>query len=290
MSSIDQISGHTHLITLIGNPTSHSLSPAMHNRSFELLGIDAVYLCFDVENDSLGTVVSALKAMDGWDGGNVTMPCKQAIIEHLDRLDEAAELMGAVNVLKKADGKVIGYNTDGRGFMVNLQKHGVKAAGARMVLLGPGGAGGAIMTQAALDGVAHIDVFARAGGASFDHAQILSKRIVDRTSCEIELCDMADEITLHARVQEADILVNATPIGMGDASDNTPVPADMLRPGLAVADAIYFPRETRLIQEARACGCAVVPGLGMLIEQAAAGEAIWYDAQMPVSEIERLLF
>jgi len=287
---INGTSGQTRLITLLGNPTGHSLSPAIHNLSFQLLRIDAEYRAFDVDNEGLGEIVDELRAADHWDGGNVTMPCKQAIVEHLDGLDEAAELIGAVNVLKKTDGKIVGYNTDGRGFMVNLVKHGVNVLGSRMVLLGPGGAGSAILVQAALDGVAHIDVFARAGGESYRHAQELIDRVRVCTSCEIELHDMSDAAALKACIQDADVLVNATPIGMGDGCAETPVPPDFIKPGMVVADAIYHPRETQLIIDARARGCNAVPGLGMLIEQAAASEAIWYGVQMPIDQIERELF
>ena len=290
MLNIHETNGHTRLITLIGNPTGHSLSPAIHNLSFQLLGIDAEYRAFDVDNEALGEIVDELRAADRWDGGNVTMPCKQAIIEYLDGLDEAADLIGAVNVLKKTDGKVVGYNTDGLGFMVNLVKHGVNAPGSRMVLLGPGGAGSAILVQAALDGVAHIDVFARAGGESYCLVQELADRVRARTSCEIELHDMSDAAALKACIQDADLLVNATPIGMGDGCAETPVPPDFIKPGMVVADAIYHPRETQLIIDARARGCNAVPGLGMLIEQAAASEAIWYGVQMPIDQIERELF
>ena len=290
MLSTHETNEDTRLVTLIGNPTGHSLSPAIHNLSFQLLGIDAEYRAFDVDNDDLGEIVDELRAADHWDGGNVTMPCKQAIIEHLDELDEAAQLIGAVNVLKKVDGKIVGYNTDGLGFMVNLAKHGVNASGSRMVLLGPGGAGSAILVQAALDGVAHIDVFARAGGESCCLVRELADRVRARTSCEIELHDMADATALKACIQDADLLVNATPIGMGDGCAETPVPPDFIKSSMVVADAIYHPRETQLIIDARARGCNAVPGLGMLIEQAAASEAIWYGAQMPIDQIERELF
>jgi len=291
MAADRAISGRTHMVCLLGNPTGHSLSPAIHNLSFELLGIDTAYLCFDVDNGNLGTIVAAFRSMDNWDGFNVTMPCKQAIIEHLDELDDAAELIGAVNVVSKSDdGKVIGHNTDGAGFMASLSQRGVSAKGARMVLLGPGGAGSAILAQAALDGVAHIDVFARAGGESYRHAQELIDRVRVCTSCEIELHDMSDAAALKACIQDADVLVNATPIGMGDGCAETPVPPDFIKPGMVVADAIYHPRETQLIIDARARGCNAVPGLGMLIEQAAASEAIWYGVQMPIDQIERELF
>ena len=293
MSSINEIcetTGNTHVLTLLGSPTGHSLSPAIHNLSFQLLGIDAVYRCFDVEDGELGEIIGKLRAAENWDGGNVTMPCKQAIIEHVDGLDETAELMGAVNVLKRTGSMIIGYNTDGRGFMTSLVKHGVEIPGSRMVLLGPGGAGSAILVQAALDGVAHVDVFARAGGKSHHQAEELISRVVAHTACEIELHDMADAADLKTCIQKSDILVNATPVGMGASNGESPVPADFLKPGMVVADAIYHPRETRLIVDARERGCVAVPGLGMLLEQAAAGEAIWYGVQMPIEEIERALF
>ena len=285
-----RISGHTRLISLLGNPTSHSMSPATHNLSFELLGVDAVYLCFDVEPEDLGTIISALKAMDSWDGSNVTMPCKQEVIQYLDGLDDAAELMGAVNVVKYTDGKTVGYNTDGLGFVNNLRKHGVNPEGKRMVLLGPGGAGSAILVQSALEGASKIDVFARAGGKSYTQAQGLIERVVAKTGCEIELHDINDTDALAACINAADILTNATSVGMGDGCADTPVSPDLIKPGMVVADAIYHPRETQLIQDAKDKDCITVPGLGMMIEQAAAGEKIWYDVQMPIEEIERQLF
>ena len=290
MAESDRISGHTRLISLLGKPTSHSMSPATHNLSFQLLGVDAVYLCFDVEPENLGVVIEALKVMDSWDGSNVTMPCKQEVIKYLDGLDAAAELMGAVNVVKYADGKATGYNTDGRGFMANLRKHGVQAEGARMVLLGPGGAGSAILVQAALDGVAHLDVFARVGGKSYNNAQGLIDRVIAKTGCHIVLHDINDNEDLAVCIQGADILVNATSVGMGEGSTETPIPTDLIKDGMVVADAIYHPRETQFILDAKAKGCTTVPGLGMMIEQAAAGEQIWYDVEMPIEEIERQLF
>lgn len=284
------VSGRTHLVCLLGNPTEHSLSPAMHNLSFELLGIDAVYVCFDVQNEDLGSIVAAFRVMESWDGFNVTMPCKQAIIPYLDELDAAAKLIGAVNVVKKSDGKIVGFNTDGKGFIVNLAKHGVQVSGSRMVLIGPGGAGSAIMAQAALDGVSHIDVFARAGGVSHKAALELAERVMAATDCSIALHDLADSSKMGSCIQNADILVNASSVGMGEQNDETPVPAELIKSGMAVADVIYHPRETRFIRDAKVRGCLTVPGLGMLIEQAAVGESIWYDVQMPIEEIERRLF
>lgn len=293
-----QISGETRFVCLLGNPTGHSLSPAMHNLSFKLIGLDAVYTCFDVKNDDLGAIVAAFKAMERWDGFNLTMPCKQAIIPHLDGLDQAAQLIGAVNLVKKVDGQALGFNTDGVGFMANLRNSGVRVKGARMVLLGPGGAGSSILAQAALDGVAHLDVFARAGGASYRKALDLAKRVEAQSNCSVRVHELPGahdasscrEDDLKDCIQAADILVNASPVGMGEGCVDSPVDASFIKPGMVVADAIYHPRETQLIRDARERGCTVVPGLGMLIEQAAAGEFIWYGVRMPVAEIEKHLF
>ena len=290
MAASTQISGETRFTCLLGNPTGHSLSPALHNLSFELLGIDAVYLCFDVDSADLGAIVEAFRAMERWDGCNVTMPCKQAIIPYLDGLDEAAELVGAVNVVKKEGTRAVGCNTDGVGFVASLAEQGVNVAGKRIALLGPGGAGSAIAVQAALDGASHIDLLARAGGRSFAAAEELAGRLGKRTGSSVAVRDMADEDALRSSIELADILVNATPVGMGEGCDESLVPPRLLHEGLVVAEAIYHPRKTRLIRDAEAAGCVAIPGLGMLIEQAAAAEAIWYGVRMPVAQVRARLF
>lgn len=291
MSFANHIDGRTRLITLLGSPVQHSASPAIHTLSFRKLGLNAVYLAFDVQPEGLSAAIGALRIMEGWDGSNVTMPCKQAVISLLDELSPAARLMGAVNVIRKeASGRLTGHNTDGAGFMQNLLKHGANPKGAHMTLLGPGGAGSAILVQAALDGVAHIDVFAREGGASYLHARGLIARVKASASCEIELHDITDKDALLSAVAHSDILANATNVGMGETCTETPVPADMVRPGMIVADAVYLPRETQLIRDAAARGCTVVPGLGMLLQQAAEGERIWYGVDMPTDEIAAQLF
>ncbi len=288
MGEKQRISGHTHLISLLGSPVEHSGSPASHNLSFEHLGIDAVYLAFDVKEDGLEAALAAMRALDGWDGSNVTMPCKRAVIPFLDKLDPAAELMNAVNVIAKKDGELIGYNTDGVGFMTNLRNHGVTDKGATMTLLGAGGAGSAVLTQAALDGVATIHVFVRFTGNSYEHAKDLAGRVAERTDCDIQLHDLANQEDLKACIQASSILTNATSVGMGENSEESLVPVEFLHEGLAVADVIYFPRTTRLIRDAQAAGCVAVPGLGMMIEQAAAGEKIWYGVDMPTDEVAKL--
>ncbi|MEF2656050.1 MAG: shikimate dehydrogenase [Eggerthellaceae bacterium] len=290
MSQRSAISGHTHIISLLGSPIRHSMSPATHNLSFEKLGVDSVYVVFDVTESDLPQIVQAMKHMDGWDGSNVTMPCKQAIIPLLDGLSESAELMGAVNVLKKEDGKIIGHNSDGIGFMNNLRKHGVNTSGETMTLIGPGGAGSAIVVQAALDGAKKVHVFAREGGPSYTRSTTLLPRVAEKTGCELILHAFEDKEAMKQAIAESDVLVNATPVGMGAESLESPVPAEFITPEIVVADAVYHPRMTKLLTDAEAKGCTIVGGIGMMIEQAATGEEIWYDVEMPTQEILDELF
>lgn len=285
------ISGHTHLISLIGKPTDHSMSPAIHTYSFARCGIDAVYLAFDNEREAIPDILDAMRQSEGWDGANVTMPYKQAVVEHLDGLSQGAEIMGAVSVIvKDENGNLIGHNADGAGFLGNLRKHGVEPAGKVMTLLGPGGAGGAILVQAALDGVKKLNVFARRNGKSYQRAQELIEKTREASGCDISLHAFEDVDDLKACISESDILANATNVGMGEGCTDTPVPAEYLRSDLVVADAIYLPVRTQLLQDAEAAGATAITGLGMLVEQGAVGERIWYGIEMPVDDVIERFF
>lgn len=279
------ISGHTHLISLLGTPIRHSASPVTHSVSFELTGVDAVYLAFEATPDDLPDILSAMRRMGGWDGSNVTMPNKQAVIPYLDGLSDAAALIGAVNVIEKTEeGKLIGHNTDGAGFMKNIAKYGVVPEESTFTLIGPGGAGSAIMVQAALDGVKTVYIFARENGPSYKHAQTLIEPVKEQTGCDFILHPYEDKEAMKAAIEESNVLVNATPVGMGEGSTESAVPAEFIKPGMVVADAVYFPLHTQLLQDAEAKGCTVVTGIGMMNEQAAIGEEIWYGIDMPLDK------
>lgn len=291
MSERTKISGHTHLISLLGSPIRHSMSPATHNLSFEKLGVDSVYVVFDVQRDDLPSIIAAMKRMDGWDGSNVTMPCKQAIIPLLDGLSDSAELMGAVNVLKKEeDGRIIGHNTDGTGMMQNIRNHGEKIEDKTITVVGPGGAGSAVLVQAALDGAKRVHVFAREGSPSYVRSTILLPRVQEKTGAEMILHAFENKEEMKEAIAESDILINATPVGMGDSAGQTSVPAELIKEGMVVADTVYHPRTTQILKDAKAKGCKVIGGIGMMIEQAASGEEIWYGAKMPTQEILDELF
>lgn len=291
------ITGHTHMVAMIGSPVEHSASPATHSLAYKKLGIDAVFLVFDVTEPDLPNVIGAFRAMKGWISTTVTMPLKQAVIPYLDELSDEARLIGSVNMItKESDGRLVGHNTDGKGFMNNLEKNGVTVKGATMTLVGPGGAGSAIFVQAALDGVARLDVFAREGGKSYRHALLLKENIEkalkdkvdkskDTTNCQITIYSLENKDQLKQSISESDILANGTNIGMGEGNNETPVAQDLLRPGMVVADVIYAPIETQLLKDAKALGCKTFNGLGMLDEQAVVADKIRFGVEIPIKEI-----
>ena len=280
------ITGKTHLVAIVGRPVTHSVSPATHSLAYKKTGIDSVFLAFDIGAEDLEAVVAAFRVMNGWDSITVTMPCKQAIMKYLDGLSPEAELAGAVNVVKKeSDGRIIGYNADGAVFINNLLNHGVKIAGSTITLLGPGGAGSAILAQAALDGAARIDAFARKGGSSFNHAKELKHKIEDKTQCIVNIYPFEDENQLKKSISNSDILANCTNIGMGIGNTETPIPPDFIKPGMVVAEVINTPRETQLLLEAKKLGCKTYSGLGMNDQQSVVADKIRYDIEIPIEEV-----
>lgn len=282
------ISGRTKLVGLVGSPISQSMSPAMHTASFAKLGLEAVYLGFDVQKDQLENVVKGLAEL-GAVGYNVTMPCKTYIGEYLDELSDAAKLMGAVNTVVVRDGKSIGYNTDGAGFTKNMRLLGVDPEGKVATVIGAGGAGSAVFTQLALEKATEIRVFNRKD-AFWDKTEDRIAGIAQATGVKISLHDLADRDDLRESIAQSDVLVNATRVGMVPNVDECLVDEDMLHDGLFVADTVYEPHETKLIKMAKAHGLVVGPGLGMLLQQAALGEKIWFDVDMPVDYIADTFF
>lgn len=285
MGEKQRISGHTQLVALIGSPVEHSKSPAIHNLSFEKIGCDAAYVCLEVKPEDCETALAGMKHMGGFAGANVTMPCKQAVIPFMDELSDSAELIGAVNCIKIDDGKAIGHNTDGMGFMEMLRQEGVTIEGSTFTLTGPGGAGSAILVQAALDGAKEIFVFARGGGHSYKDAEERIPRIIERTGCKITLHKLEDLEDYRECIAASDVFINATNVGMGEGNTDTPLPAEFIKEGLVVSDTIYFPAKTQLLLDAEAKGCKAINGEGMLLYQAAVGEKIWFDVDMPIDYV-----
>lgn len=279
--------GSTNLICLLGSPVSHSISPAMHNTAFDALGLDFSYMAFDVSKEDLPTAVEGLKKINCCNF-NLTMPLKTAIIPLLDEIDEAAELAQSVNTCVCQDGKLVGYTTDGIGFLQSMKDCGIKYAGTTITILGAGGAATSIITQAAMEGVEKINIFKRKN-ASFQKVVDFADRLTKSTNCDLFVYDMEDMDILNFSLQESDILINSTNVGMGD-DDRSLVPKEFLHPGLTVCDVIYHPAETRLLKDAKACGCKTMNGKYMLLYQGAAAFKLWTGKDMPIDLIKETCF
>ncbi|MCB1334292.1 MAG: shikimate dehydrogenase [Roseivivax sp.] len=289
VSMPSRITAKTAVIGLLGSPIRHSRSPVMLNSVYEAMGLDFVYVAFDVGADRAQEAAAAVRTL-GLRGANVTMPLKRAILPHLDRLSPAAELAGAVNVIVNDAGALTGHLTDGAGFMASLAEARVHHAGRHMVVLGAGGAGMAVAIQAALDGVGAITVFNRRD-AFFDVAQALVTKLQGRVDCPVTLQDLDDRQALGRAIGAADILVNATPIGMDGSEGQMALPdASLLGPQLVVCDLIYVPKETHLLKEAARRGCRTVSGIGMQLYQAVPAFKLWTGHDMDLNVARAALF
>lgn len=285
----DRITGTTVLTGLLGSPVAHSISPLMHNASFEALGLDYAYLCFDVGTDRLKEAVEGLRAI-GARGWNLTMPDKNLMCQLADKLSPASEISGAVNTIVNDDGVLTGYTTDGTGYMRAAEEAGFPLPGKVMTLLGGGGAATAILVQAALDGMKEIRVFNRKS-PTFDRLSAIAVQLNRRTDCLVTVHPLEDTEDLRASIADSDILTNATNIGMAPHTDACPIPdASFLRPELIVSDIIYNPRQTKLLQMASEIGCPFFNGLYMLLYQGAASFELWTGRKMPVELIKEKYF
>lgn len=282
------ISGSTRLICLLGSPVAHSISPAMHNASFQYHGLDYAYLAFDVGEERLASVVEALKVMNVR-GFNLTMPDKNRMCSLCDRLSPAAEISGSVNTVLNENGLLTGYTTDGIGYMKACEDAGFDIIGKKMTLFGAGGAAMAILVQAALDGVREISLFTR--DPEREHTLRIVSALQERTDCKIQLFSYTDEAILRRELSDSQILTNATNLGMAPHEDGCILPdASFLHKDLIVSDIIYNPKKTRLLQMAEEAGCPHFNGLYMLLYQGAEAFRIWTGKEMPVDLIKEKFF
>jgi len=285
-----RISGKTGLLGLIGSPVGHSGSPAMYNYCFEKLGLDYAYLAFDIKVDEVEKAIEAIKTFR-MRGCNVTMPCKNETVKYMDELSPAARIIGAVNTIVNEDGRLIGHITDGKGFVDNLRDHGVEIAGKKIIVCGGGGAAAAIQVQCALEGAREIAVF-NIKDAFFERTLQLAEKIrQEKPECIVNVYDIADIEKMREEIASSDILANATIVGM-KPMDNESVVKDvtMYRPGLVVVDAVYNPKETKMLREAKAAGCTCIDGQGMLVWQGAEAFKLYTGQEMPVQEVKELFF
>ena len=278
-----KIDGYTRLAAVVANPIKHSISPFIHNRAFEATNTNGVYLAWEVEATDLAETVANIRRYQMF-GINLSMPYKEQVIPYLDQLSEEARLIGAVNTVVNRDGTLIGYNTDGKGFFKSLPSF--KISGKRMVLLGAGGAAKAILAQAILDRVSQISVFVRS--SSMEKTRPYLEKIQNATGFRVDLFALEDVQNLQDSITQADLLVNATSVGMDGSSQ--PIPTSIVLPEkLLVADVIYQPFETPFLKWAKEQGNQSINGLGMLLYQAAEAFELWAGKEMPTDQIWELL-
>jgi shikimate dehydrogenase len=257
---------------LIGNPVGHSLSPSMHEAGYEALGIDARYVTLEPAPDDVGAAIEGATAL-GVAGLNVTIPFKQDVLDHVEPDDLAARI-GAVNTVDFSGDRPTGHNTDAAGVLRAFERHDVDVAGRQAVVVGAGGAGRAAAFALA-DAGADVSIANR----TVDNAHDLADDVPGATGHGLD--------ALGELLADADVLVNATSVGMQE--DATPVPAEALHGDLAVLDAVYRPLETRLLRDAAAAGATSIDGAWMLLFQGVESFERWTGEDAPVDEMNRAL-
>lgn len=261
-----KISGTTKITGLYGYPVEHSLSPAMHNSAFEYLGLDYCYVTFPVKPELLGEAVKAIPALD-LKGVNVTVPHKENVIPFIDAVSDEVRFIGAVNTIQNSGGRLVGHNTDGRGFMESLAEAGIHVEGRSVLIIGAGGACRAISYYLS-DKAEKLRIF------DIDEAKV-GKLVRDLRTIRhnVSIAERPDDI------EGVDIIVNATPLGLKE-TDRAPLDLSLLDEKMTVCDLIY--KKTPLLMAASRKGCRVLDGLGMLLHQGVLAFEIWTGIKPPV--------
>ncbi|WP_249029749.1 shikimate dehydrogenase [Tannockella kyphosi] len=281
------ITGHTRLFGIVARPIRHSFSPMMHNRAFDVLGLDNIYLAFEIEDNDLASAIQGFRAL-GVQGANISMPFKQAIIPYLDELDISAKLCNAVNTIVLKDNKYIGYSSDGYGFMESLRDQGIDLVDKKLMVAGSGGAALAIIAQASLDKVGEIIIYKRRVEEQAFIDQI--KVIQDYTNAHIEIKNIEDQESLKQDLVSTTVFVNATSVGMAPNSDASIIlDSSYFHKGLCVVDIIYNPLETKLLKQAKQAGAKTMNGKPMLLFQGARAFELFTGQKMPIEEIKKLM-
>ena len=263
-------------VGIVGYPIRHSISPIFQQAALDHYSLDAIYQAWEVTPDSLPRFVEELRSPDSW-GVNVTVPHKEAVLAHLDEVDEWARMAGAVNTVVKQSCRLSGHNTDGLGFLRALEEWGgTTPEGLRALIIGAGGSAKAVALALAGRGVATISIANR----TLPRAELLAELIRER-GASIEAIPLSDLAEAAAR---SDLVVNCTTLGMvhGPAENASPLLAGDIAPSTLVYDLVYTPPETPLLREAAKAGAATLGGLPMLVYQGAASFELWTGLSAPV--------
>ncbi|CAH2212940.1 shikimate dehydrogenase [Tepidibacter aestuarii] len=282
----NMINGSTKLACLIGQPVEHSFSPNIHNCLFEKYNINSKYMCFDVDKDSLKDAIMAIKALK-INAANVTIPHKVDIMNYLDDIDTNARLIGAVNTIKNDNGKLIGYNTDGIGFVNSVLDKGYEIKDKKVMILGAGGAARSIAVEIASNNAKFIEIRNR----SIDKAQNITNTIKENFKSIVKTGDISIS---KEDLENIDILINTTSLGMSPDVDKLPIDKTIkLDKEILVCDIVYNPKETRFLKWAKENNLDTLGGIDMLINQALEAFYIWTGVRPDreyLSQVEELRF
>ncbi len=281
------IDGRAVVYCIIGHPVAHSYSPVIQNAALRGLGLNSVYVPFDPAPENLAEAVAGLRAL-GIAGANVTVPYKEAVMPYLDELAETALLYGAVNTIVNRQGRLIGYNTDGPGFIKDLQKdQDFDPSQGSALILGAGGAARAVVMALAQAGCPELALVNR----HRERAQALAEAVLDKTGLRARVLNWdAGDRDLADFARQAALVVNTTPLGMsGQGGGDWPLPDGLPGSGQLAYDLVYNPPVTPFITRAAGNGAAVANGLGMLLHQGAIALEAWTGLPAPLAIMRRAL-
>lgn len=273
------VSADTMTFCLIGRPVSKSLSPLIHNYVFRENKIDACYLAFDVSKESLYKAVEGIRALN-IKGFNITIPHKVEIIEFLDEVDEEASLIGAVNTVKNSNGKLIGYNTDGKGFIHSLNNSEIDIVNKNVLIIGAGGAARAISISMAMYGVKSIQIINRSIEKAESLANEISNKIPNVTTFGTDMRNI--------KTDRIDIVVNCTSVGMYPMSDYLVLNPCIFNKSTIICDIVYKPLNTKFLSIAKQNGYKTITGIDMLIYQGLLSQEIWLNRESILTNFEKV--
>lgn len=272
-----RINGKTKLTGIIGYPLEYTLSPVVHNAAFRSLNLNWCYLPLLVERKNLLNALDGLKSLS-FVGVNVTMPYKEAVVPYIDEMVSSAKIVEAVNTIHVQKEKLVGYNTDGQGFLISLQKDlGFDPKRKNILLVGAGGAARSVAITLASIGIGHLTIMNRTKERAVELYQLVKESFPD---CQVKFLGLDED--LAEAFGAADLIINATPVGMSPEREEVPFPVEFIRERHLVFDLIYKPLETLLLKVAKEKGAQILNGLGMLLYQAAASFEIWTGIEPPI--------
>ena len=273
VGNVRALDSSTTLYAVIGDPIKHSKSPLMHNAALQSLDVNGIYTAFHVPPDELEQAIKGIRAL-GIGGVNVTIPHKERVMAYLDNIDESAQVIGAVNTIVRRDGKLIGYNTDGLGYVRSLKEEMIPhVSAARILLIGAGGAARGIAYALLKEGCQELIIANR----TVERAQALADDLSPYGP--IRVVPLLDAPVIDA--EQVDIVINTTSVGMHPDVAAIPLNPDWLQPHMIVSDIVYNPLETALVQAAQRTGCRTHSGLGMFVYQGAIAFEMWTGKQAP---------